>query len=214
MLVADIIATLAESPELSEWSLRRKRAQIWRRQDPAILLIAAQRSPWWTGSSARFTVNAGVLFPAALQILRGRRFTVSALRWEDLTIRGRAGMIAESVEQWWTVGDDPESEPLDLVKQDVAHRVREEILPFLDHVATPCKALAWLQADAPPLGAHADPRWHRIEREATIGALGWILGRVGVVDGSVERLRLIGDPGAATAGHDAAVLASLREEMR
>lgn len=141
---------LSSSSEPSRAALPRRRsvtasgksANNWTRRIGAGTTQAAnvQGSQANTTGSAKFTLNLGVYLPALVEVLDGRDVPTPAER--DCHVRTRVSFLLGAGDAWWSATSDAEAEH---AGREMEKAFETVALPWLDRVAEPSGALAWLE---------------------------------------------------------------------
>ena len=119
------------APLLKEVGFKKKARNFHREHADRIDVINVQASRYNDASSAKFTVNVGVYYPAIAEMSDALPVK-GAPKEYDCTVHSRLGALREDRRDfWWTI--EPSSEDAYIAK-DLAHNVRVYCVPWLERM--------------------------------------------------------------------------------
>lgn len=125
----DAMVRLGLAPFLKTFGFRRRGNSFARAFEHGFDVLAVQKTSWGTKTATRFTVNLGICWPRAQELL-GR--PVDGMPFSDArcTVFRRIGeVMPEHRDVWWIAKADA---PLDAVQLDLLERVDRHVLPWFD----------------------------------------------------------------------------------
>ena len=127
----DAIIRAELAPILREVGFKKKARNFRREHADRIDVINVQASRYSDASSAKFTVNVGVYYPAIAEMSDALPVK-GAPKEYDCTVHARIGALREDRRDfWWTI--EPSSDDGAIAK-DLAQNVRDYCLPWLEHM--------------------------------------------------------------------------------
>jgi hypothetical protein len=129
----DAIIRHALAPLLKEIGFKKNARNFHRERADRIDVINVQASRYNDASSAKFTANVGVYYPAIAEM--SDALPVSGTPKEcDCTVHARIGALREDRRDfWWTV--EPSSDDA-AIANDLAQNVRDYCLPWLERMGS------------------------------------------------------------------------------
>lgn len=130
--VIDTVLKIELVPFLKKLGFKKKGRNFYKEYDNRIEVINVQASQWNSGQSGRFTLNIGVYYPEIAKLAEAPSITGLPKEY-NCTLHERIGFLtSEQRDIWWEV--DSHSE-LSIVGADVANKVRQYCLPWLDKMS-------------------------------------------------------------------------------
>jgi hypothetical protein len=125
----------AVTPLLKGQRFIKSRSIYTKALDGVTWVINVQRSIYNTKDQMSFTLNCGISVPGVMEIYAGRKQPSIA---NVCIVSARIGMLAEQhLDTWWDMKPVEDSQDIDAdIGIDIAHRLAEHCLPFLERFQT------------------------------------------------------------------------------
>ena len=179
------------TPLLREAGFRKKGTEYSRAREGLSHLVSIQTSQWNDQNELGFTINCGVLVPGVIEVYANKK--VGAPKIEDCSMHIRIGSLtAQKTDLWWSLKESAQQTDSG-IGQDVADKLHELILPFLDQFNTTSDVIDFLTDAQSSTLALPRSRAQRLAYAAVIASTQGQIGRMRELIASARK-EAIGSP--------------------